>query len=80
MGENEKTMPGIDVMMQLDKYTDVAFPIGITAPTQYDNKYVVILTLDKTTSAHITFEIYREGTPQVTDFGITLTDAANEEI
>lgn len=75
--KNEKTRPGIDVMMQLDNYTEVSFPMGITAPTQYNKKYIVILTLDKDTSAHITFEIYREGTPQVTDFGIALTNTIN---
>jgi hypothetical protein len=71
-GKNEKTIHGIDIMMTLNNYTDVAFPIGIGAPVQYDKKYIVNLTLDKNMSASITFEIYREGTLQVTDFAISL--------
>jgi len=69
-GRNEKTKPEIDVMMHLDNYTDVDFPTGVTAPKQYDNKYVVILTIDKTMSAAVTFEIEGDGTPLVSDFAL----------
>lgn len=69
-GRNENTKLGIDVMMQLDNYTDVDFPIGITAPKQYDNCYVVVLTLDKDMAAYVTFEMSKENTPLVTEFAI----------
>lgn len=72
--KNEKTTHGVEMLMQLDNYTGVAFPIGIAAPIQHDKKYVVVLNLDKTTTAHITFEIYREGTPQVVDFDVVFTN------
>lgn len=68
-GKNEKTKYGADIMMQLDNYTDINFPIEISAPRQYSNKYTVNLKLDEVTSADITFEIFDE-TPLVTEFAL----------
>ena len=75
-GANEEVRSGVDAMMQLDNYTDVDFPIGITAPAKHDKKYIVTLTIDESMSVDVTFELYGEDTPQVADFNITLADSA----
>ncbi|MCT4598836.1 MAG: WG repeat-containing protein [Vallitalea sp.] len=65
---NEETRSGIDIMMELNNYTDVTFPIGIKSPVKKDNKYIIELLINETTCAHITFVINTEGIPEVIDF------------
>ncbi|MDD2212241.1 MAG: hypothetical protein PHV56_04635 [Clostridia bacterium] len=60
-------------IMKLDNYTDVDFPIGISAPRLHPvkpDRYVVALELSEDMQAQIYFEAFKESDPLVVGFSL----------
>jgi hypothetical protein len=62
-------------VMQLDNFTDIAFPTGISAPepdSAEPGKYVVVLEISEDIRAQVNFEISKEGDPLVAGFSLII--------
>ena len=67
--EDSSAMP----IMKLDNYTDVDFPIGISAPRLHpieSDRYMVMLEISEKMKAQIYFEVPEKGEPLVEGFSL----------
>jgi hypothetical protein len=60
-------------IMQLDNFTDIAFPAGISAPepdSAEPGKYAVVLEISEDIRAQVNFEISKDGDPLIAGFSL----------